>query len=316
MGKAFTPAPLQAQQQTSMAPPRAGSRDTLAGRTKAEPRSSWWSSDRQWMDTASRPAPSPMLVQRKSADTKPGHASSLPAHGNGHPLPNGVRAKMEHAFRTDFSSVRIHEGPEPRGLGALAYTQGKDIHFAPGQYDPSSQRGQALLGHELAHVVQQSQGRVRATTQAKGVAINHDAALEKEADELGARAARTVIDDATAQKAKEVLAQNGAPFDEGPVQAKSAAVRLHSVADCETWFEQCNEGCRRLPNRTKSDKARRALCWSRCMAEYAACLATARETLTFAAIVAAIVLAAADGPLPIGDAAAAALLISLGILPE
>jgi len=51
-------------------------------------------------------------------------------------------------------------------LGAQAYTQGTDIHFAPGQYQPSSQGGQELLGHELAHVVQQADGRVKATTQA------------------------------------------------------------------------------------------------------------------------------------------------------
>src|SRR5690606_37874359 len=88
------------------------------------------------------------------------------------------------------SAVRIHEGPQATNLGALAYTQGTDIHFAPGQYSPGSQSGQELLGHELAHTVQQAQGRVQATQQAKGVAVNDDPALEREADELGAKAAR------------------------------------------------------------------------------------------------------------------------------
>jgi hypothetical protein len=97
---------------------------------------------------------------------------------------------MEAAFGTDFAQVRIHEGPQAEAVGALAYTQGTDIHFAAGQYQPGSQRGQELLGHELTHVVQQSQGRVQATTQASGVDINADASLEREADELGARAAR------------------------------------------------------------------------------------------------------------------------------
>jgi hypothetical protein len=69
----------------------------------------------------------------------------------------------------DFASVRMHEGPQVTDMGAAAYTQGADIHFAPGQYQPGSQGGQELIGHELAHVVQQSQGRVSATTQAKGV---------------------------------------------------------------------------------------------------------------------------------------------------
>jgi len=97
---------------------------------------------------------------------------------------------METSFKADFSTVRVHEGPETAAMGAVAYTQGSNIHFAPGRYDPDSTRGQELIGHELAHVVQQSQGRVQETTQAKGAHINHDAGLEREADELGVRAAR------------------------------------------------------------------------------------------------------------------------------
>src|SRR5690606_18829754 len=88
----------------------------------------------------------------------------------------------------DFSSVRVHEGPEAPAIGAQAYTQGTSIHFAPGRYDPGSQSGQELIGHELAHVVQQSQGRV--TTQAKDSPINADPGLEAEADRAGAQAAR------------------------------------------------------------------------------------------------------------------------------
>ena len=43
------------------------------------------------------------------------------------------------------------------------------------------------LPHELGHVVQQKQGKVKPTTQLKGkVNINDDAGLEKEADVLGA----------------------------------------------------------------------------------------------------------------------------------
>lgn len=105
-------------------------------------------------------------------------------------MPEAVQAKMEDAFGADFSSVRIHEGAGASDMGALAYTQGTDIHFAPGQYQPDTQSGQELLGHELTHVVQQSQGRVQPTTQAKGIGINDSSALEREADEMGARAAR------------------------------------------------------------------------------------------------------------------------------
>lgn len=110
--------------------------------------------------------------------------------GSGSPMLPEVRRKMERAFGADFSGVRIHEGSQAQAIGALAYAKGTDIHFAPGQYDPSNQRGQELLGHELTHVVQQAQHRVAVTGQAKGVDHNDDPVLEREADEMGARAAR------------------------------------------------------------------------------------------------------------------------------
>ncbi|AUX33623.1 MULTISPECIES: DUF4157 domain-containing protein [Sorangium] len=105
-------------------------------------------------------------------------------------IPSPVKAKMEAAFRADFSGVRVHQGStRAAALGAVAYTQGSDIHVAPGHWSPETRAGQALLGHELAHVVQQREGRVQATAQYKGVALNDDPALEAEADTLGARAA-------------------------------------------------------------------------------------------------------------------------------
>ena len=117
--------------------------------------------------------------------------AELPAApGAGTPMPAPVQAKMETAFGADFSAVRIHESERADAIGAQAYTQGPDIQFSPGQYQPHTEAGQALLGHELAHVVQQSQGRVGATAQARGLAVNDDDGLEREADEAGAQAAR------------------------------------------------------------------------------------------------------------------------------
>ncbi|MCG8425082.1 MAG: DUF4157 domain-containing protein [Proteobacteria bacterium] len=142
----------------------------------------------QWMDTAMRPDLYGAPVQRKAGPG--GERAAVSGAGSGQPMPEQVQATMGDAFGVDFSAVRIHEGPQARALGALAYTQGTDIHFAPGQYQPHSQRGKEILGHELTHVVQQAQGRVRATTQAKGAHINNDSVLEQEADEMGARAAR------------------------------------------------------------------------------------------------------------------------------
>jgi hypothetical protein len=106
----------------------------------------------------------------------------------GRPLPDGVRQKMEAFFKTDFSNVRIFQGTQAQSIGAHAFTMGSDIYFAPGQYSPDTPRGQQLLGHELAHVIQQRQGRVRAP-QGKGTMVVNDHGLEAEADRLGARAA-------------------------------------------------------------------------------------------------------------------------------
>jgi hypothetical protein len=128
-------------------------------------------------------------IQAKGLKENPESPVGLPGHGGGAEIPEEVRGKMETAFGVDFSPVRIHEGPHAETVGALAYTQGTDIHFAPGQYDPQGRRGQELLGHELAHVVQQAEGRVAATTQAKGLPVNDDQGLEREADDLGNRAA-------------------------------------------------------------------------------------------------------------------------------
>jgi Domain of unknown function (DUF4157) len=155
-----------------------------------------WTRD-VWMDMAHRGCTA--LVQARLDPQAPAHdhedAGGAPAPDRGTGMPAAVQAKMERAFGADFSAVRIHDGTDAQAAGALAYAQGTDIHFAPGQYDPHSPRGQELLGHELAHVVQQAQGRVRAPAQGKGLAVNSDPALEREADRMGERAARGEVMD-------------------------------------------------------------------------------------------------------------------------
>ncbi|MBN2527997.1 MAG: DUF4157 domain-containing protein [Deltaproteobacteria bacterium] len=103
-------------------------------------------------------------------------------------IPHEVQAKMETAMNADFSNVQLHpnssKAPE---VGALAYTQGNDIHFAPGQFSPDTSSGRQLLGHELAHVVQQREGRVQPTTEVAGMPVNDNPALESEADKMGAK---------------------------------------------------------------------------------------------------------------------------------
>ena len=122
---------------------------------------------------------------RSGADGAPKRVSG----GTGVRLAEGVRRRLEAALGADLSSVRVHEDGSSGALGAEAHTVGEDVHFAPGRYDPESSHGRALLGHELAHVVQQREGRVSAEGEIGGVALNVDAGLEAEADRVGAHVA-------------------------------------------------------------------------------------------------------------------------------
>jgi len=78
---------------------------------------------------------------------------------SGQPLNSSVRDFMEKRFDHDFSGVRVHAdanaGESAQTVGADAYTVGSQIIFAPGRYAPASAEGQALVAHELAHVIQQ-----------------------------------------------------------------------------------------------------------------------------------------------------------------
>lgn len=132
-------------------------------------------------------------VQTKPAIQRPGVESfqvNLQPRSGGWPLPRDVQAKMESALGANFSDVRIHVGSDAPSIGALAFTWGSEIHFAPGQYSPHTPHGQFLLGHELQHVVQQRAGRVSNPFGA-GVAVVQDHMLEAEADRMGHLAANS-----------------------------------------------------------------------------------------------------------------------------
>lgn len=191
------------RKQHSMAAPAAGARNMLAsGNSPSTPRSSF--ADRShsatgWVGPDSpvpvqrfMASPHPIVQMRKAhrADTATTTVTAGRADGKELHLPAQVRSKMEGAFGMDFSMVRVHEGPEAAAMGAQAFTQGADIHFAPGQYQPLSQRGQELLGHEFTHIAQRAQGRVRSAKQLHGRWINDDPGLEREADRVGREVAR------------------------------------------------------------------------------------------------------------------------------
>lgn len=83
----------------------------------------------------------------------------------GSPLDEGTRHFMESRFKQDFGHVQIHNDPlahqSAKEINAKAYTHGKHIVFAPGEYQPHTPSGKQLLAHELVHVMQQGHGVVR-----------------------------------------------------------------------------------------------------------------------------------------------------------
>jgi hypothetical protein len=88
--------------------------------------------------------------------------------GSGRPLDSSIRSQMEPSFGQDFSHVRLHTGPEAAEVSeqfnARAFTIGPNIAFGSGQYQPGTMLGDALIAHELAHVMQQSSSSPRAAS--------------------------------------------------------------------------------------------------------------------------------------------------------
>ena len=84
--------------------------------------------------------------------------------GGGQPLPAAERAFFEPRFGMDFGDVRLHAdaqaGTAAQAVSARAFTVGRDIAFAPSQYEPGTSAGRELLAHELTHVVQQGGGQM------------------------------------------------------------------------------------------------------------------------------------------------------------
>ena len=96
-------------------------------------------------------------------------------------LPDNLKAGVESLSGFSMDDVKVHyNSSQPATVQALAYTQGMDIHVAPGQ--------ERHLPHEAWHVAQQLAGRVEPTTEVGGMPVNDNIGLEHEADVMGARA--------------------------------------------------------------------------------------------------------------------------------
>ena len=101
---------------------------------------------------------------------------------------DALKSSASQFFAHDFSDVNIvQQSTDAQNMGALAYAQGRDVHFAPGVLPLQRlSRDQAMVaGHEFAHVVQQAEGRVPVTGTIQGKPLNDNKGLETEADNAG-----------------------------------------------------------------------------------------------------------------------------------
>jgi hypothetical protein len=104
---------------------------------------------------------------------------------SGQPLDRASRSFFEPRFHHDFSHVRVHTGglaaESARAVNALAYTVGHNVAFDAGRYAPHTDEGRRLLGHELAHVVQQSNGGIASRSSMSESGLEHAADRAAEA---------------------------------------------------------------------------------------------------------------------------------------
>lgn len=104
-----------------------------------------------------------------------------PPRPNNTGLPDDLKNGIESLSGYSLDDVRVHyNSSKPATVQALAYTQGTDIHVAPGQ--------EKHLPHEAWHVAQQMAGRVSPTTNINGMPVNDNASLEHEANVMGEKA--------------------------------------------------------------------------------------------------------------------------------
>ncbi|MEP7252326.1 MAG: DUF4157 domain-containing protein, partial [Ginsengibacter sp.] len=126
------------------------------------------------------------LFFKAKPGTTPGTQSPLGVMnslGKGSSINSGTRNKMESTFGTSFSDVQVHTDSKASGLSsgmnARAFTVGNHIAFGSGEYKPGTMLGDALMAHELAHVIQQK-GNPSSNVSAGNYSMNSQ--IEKEAD--------------------------------------------------------------------------------------------------------------------------------------
>lgn len=131
--------------------------------------------------------------------------------GSGHSLDGSVKSRMKTAFGYDFANVRLHTDSKSaqlsKTLNARAFTIGQDVAFGAGEYQPGTLIGDAIIAHELAHVVQQGGPSTKASTMQNGAAEYN--LLEEDADTSAASVVVSLWGEASGELAQ--IARNAKP---------------------------------------------------------------------------------------------------------
>lgn len=81
------------------------------------------------------------------------------ARGGGSPLEPMLAQQFGSTLGRSVSDVRVHTDQTAaqltRAVSARAFATGRDIFFAPGEYQPNTRAGRELIAHEVAHADQQ-----------------------------------------------------------------------------------------------------------------------------------------------------------------
>lgn len=146
-------------------------------------------------------------IQRKGGQERSGKQKNM------NRLPSNLQVGIESLSGISTDDITVHyNSVEPSKVQALAYTEGTEIYLAPGQ--------EKHLSHEAWHVVQQKQGRVRPTTQVRGVAVNDNPHLEREADVMGEQSKRVGY----FSKSKAIKVGNTVNQRENSLQRKTSSL--------------------------------------------------------------------------------------------
>jgi hypothetical protein len=142
--------------------------------------------------------------------------------------------------------VRVHADRSGEtltgGLDARAATVGQDIFFAPGEYRPGTTEGERLIGHELAHVIQQEGGEP-----ARGGPGDPQRAADRAGDAVASGQRSTIGQPAasTGRAARQPKPQQtdagSPPTTDAGAPAQAVPTSVPAAAPTKTWDQRVTD---------------------------------------------------------------------------